>query len=223
MRLDVERDLSASAKAFQEIVWPQYQPILGGEIRHVESVSAQGFEKDLDTLAGIDAWQIHRESGQIYGVGSRVQPVTRGIPPGALPYNTFTIRLERHNGYETEYSKRLHAIERGALYPAITIHGYYCASQRTLLSSMSCKTRELFCLAEECFALDGHQEEFEGYICPNSLTSKGWGRGKTSNADFLWFHFSFIEKHVKSDSRHLVLSDDYISRMNYWRERKAAA
>src|SRR5690606_6164676 len=88
VRAEVARDLSRSAAAFRDIVWPEIkQWCRGGEIIPVESVTESGFASALDQLAGIDAWQAVEDIG-MRGIASRVQWV-------AKPYRSFTIRETR--------------------------------------------------------------------------------------------------------------------------------
>jgi hypothetical protein len=118
---DVARDMSWSAQAFVKYVWPEVASWCGGgELKPVESVSARGFVRDLDVLAGIDAWQLLRDRGYMRGVASRMQVKEKS-------YETFTIRTRRYGDTVTEFEKRVTAIrdrEAGALYPALTVQGY---------------------------------------------------------------------------------------------------
>src|SRR3989304_1287929 len=85
MRPDVADALKASSRAFVEVVWPVVGPgIGGGELVPVETVTASGFAKDLDTLAGVDMWQVVRPEG-MRPIASRMQ-LPRSTPRrGALP------------------------------------------------------------------------------------------------------------------------------------------
>jgi hypothetical protein len=150
LQSDVHRDLSASAAAFINAVWPAIADRCGGgEIVPVESVTAQGFARDLDTLSGIDAWQIIRHRHVIRGIASRIQ-WTDG------PWRTFTIRRSRSTGAATEYEKRREAIanaEMGALYPTLTVQAYF--DQRTdarLLRAAVALTRDVFDCIEQGYA-----------------------------------------------------------------------
>lgn len=146
MRDDIRRNLSQSSYDFVNLVWPIIaNPLGGGELVPVESVTTDGFKKDLDTLAGIDAWQVIREHSAIRGIASRIQPVT-------TPYNTFTIRYRCRSGAETEYAKRLRAIEkaeRGWLFPHLTVHAYINIARDRVLSVGVVSTRQLFLYAQQ--------------------------------------------------------------------------
>jgi hypothetical protein len=128
VRTDVARDLAKSSDAFGHLV-------CGGEYVPVESVEG----RDLDALAGIDGWQVRRDLGRMRGLACRVQWTER-------PFDTFTIRLARSSGAETEYAKRLDAIQSpdGWLYPALTVQAYVSPSQRMLLSAAAVPTRDLY-------------------------------------------------------------------------------
>lgn len=97
-----------------------------GQLVPVESVSARGFTKELDTLAGIDAWQVQSEKG-IRGIASRVQWAPFKTRDGR-PYDSFTIRKARESGVMTEFAKRVDALDRrqreGWISPAITVQAY---------------------------------------------------------------------------------------------------
>ncbi len=142
MRNEVAKDLSRSAKAFLEIVWPVIRDSVGGgELVPVESVTAEGFTKELDQLAGIDAWQIIRADGIMRGIASRVQWVKSN------PYNSFTIRKSRTSGAITEYEKRLLAMKKrrlGALFPGVTVQAYLEEQTDKLLSVAHINTYDLF-------------------------------------------------------------------------------
>jgi hypothetical protein len=117
MRADVAAALSKSAVIFRDRVWPLIgEACGGGQLIPVELVTESRFAKDLDALAGIDAWQILRPFG-MRGLASRVQYTDQ-------PWRTFTIRASLASGYETELHKRLRAIQHGYLYPHFTVQAY---------------------------------------------------------------------------------------------------
>lgn len=144
MRLDVARDLSKSAAAFQDVVWPVISPELGGgELVPVESVTATSFAKALDMLAGVDAWQVCSTDGRMRGIASRVQ----WISSDSKPWNSFTIRKSRATGATTEYEKRIYAlksIREGWVFPGLTVQAYLSSQSNELLSVAAIKTYDLF-------------------------------------------------------------------------------
>lgn len=137
MRL--ESDLKESSKAFLELAWPKIsEQIGGGEIMPVETVTDSTFADTLDQLAGIDAWQIFGNRDGIRGIASRMQKDRN--------YQSFTVRYRRMHGSETEWAKRLKAIDsgHGALLPYLTIQGYYNTTYHNLLSVAAIRTLDLF-------------------------------------------------------------------------------
>ena len=222
MRHEVARDLSESAKAFQFCIWPELSSFFGGEAVHVESVSANGFDKQLDTLAGIDAWNVHPARGHIFGLASRAQP----CPYPSLPANTFTIRMKRHSGSLTEYAKRIDAINVGALYPTWTVHGYYSkkGDSYTLLTAMACKTLALYKLCQTLVESEDHKGDFfnEAKKCWPPKPG-AWGFDSADNADFLWVSFAFVKNKISRSDWHLVASQDYRRLFADWQSRKQAA
>ena len=117
---EVRRDLSASAQDFLRVVIPAIRPLIGrGRIEPVESTAPEGLRRDLDILAGIDAWQMVDEHGRMRGLASRIQ--------WGDNWRSFTVRLERPNGSKTEKEKRISAFlqpQAGWLLPALTIQAY---------------------------------------------------------------------------------------------------
>lgn len=180
MRPDVERDLTDSAYDFARVVWPAIRPWLGGgEVTPVESVTSEGFQKDLDAMAGIDAWHIMRDQHAIRGIASRVQS-------DGNAWNTFTIRLSRNYGrsFDTEYRKRLHALqnaERGFLLPHVTAQAYLSAPRTGQLMSVAmARTSDLFRLAEDII-------ERGAYSNVRDIRGKPlYGKRSTGGEGFLW-------------------------------------
>jgi len=134
--------MANSRADFLRAVVPAILPhIGGGEIVPVESVTAEGFVKDLDVLAGVDAWHLVRGRSVMRGIASRVQ-----WPDGrsGYPYETFTVRVRLRSGRETEYHKRERAIAesvRGWLYPHLTVHAYMRALGGDLLCCAVVETK----------------------------------------------------------------------------------
>ena len=137
-----EQTLTDSRRDFMDIVVPVSLPVLGGgEVIPVEDVSAEGFVRDLDVLAGIDAWHMVREDGLMRGIASRVQwgPV----------YRTFTIRAKLPSGGSTELHKRMQALERsgeGWLFPHLTCQAYLTDHGGPLLAVGVAKTIDILWL-----------------------------------------------------------------------------
>ena len=145
MRLDVAKDLSDSAFEFMRLVWPVIKSRCGGgDVYPVESVTAQFFEKQLDILAGIDAWQVISDTG-IRGIASRVQWMD-----GDNYWPSFTVRMDRHKGRDTEWQKRSNGIKgtNGFLRPALVVQAYVEKPRRTGKLNYVC-----MCRADELYAL----------------------------------------------------------------------
>ena len=131
--------MARSQSDFESIVWPVIRHSCGGGILiPVESVSEASFAKNLDMLAGIDAWQQFSDddAGQVMrGLATRVQWTDD-------PYNSFTVRRSVTSGAKTEYDKRVAAMNgRGFLYPHLTVQAYLHNGQ--LLSVGVAKTSDV--------------------------------------------------------------------------------
>lgn len=154
MRLDVSRDLSDSAHDFLRVVWPAISPwCRGGELKPVEAIAPAQFERQLDTLAGIDAWQIIDDAG-IRGICSRVQWMPKKADGTYDFYKTFTVRKRRTNGVSTEWEKRTLALankEAGFIRPALIVHAYVQMPRRMgeLIYVCMCRADDLFSLAKD--------------------------------------------------------------------------
>lgn len=176
---EVRRDLERSQSALTGVVWPAVAHFCGGgELVSVEG-SPIATHLALDMLAGIDGYQRHTDRG-LRGVASRVQPIWRWV----RPWDTFTIRLSRISGAETEYVKRLFAIENpcgGWMYAHLTIQAYVCRETGALLSAAVVRTKDLFLHAKECREAHGWNGKSAGACYTNS----------TNNARFVvvpWEH-----------------------------------
>jgi hypothetical protein len=140
MRGDIQHDLSASAQDFLQVVVPAIRPLIGnGRIEPVESTVTADFRRDLDVLAGIDAWQIVEQDGRMRGLASRVQW-------GPKVWRSFTVRVARPNGARTEKAKRIDAFLRpqgGWLLPALTIQAYLLRPGGPLIEAGVIRTTDL--------------------------------------------------------------------------------
>lgn len=151
------KDLSDSAKAFIDLVWPIIKPHFNNcEIRPVETVTTIPFYKELDQYSGIDAWVLNRKKG-MRGLASRVQWPNENWSKKRVsdfltfPWNTFTIRRSRASGVLTEFSKRLFAIKNEWLYPYFTVQAYVSkrGNKGELLSVAWCRTIDLIYYIKE--------------------------------------------------------------------------
>lgn len=148
----LQQNLSDSASDFKNIVWPHianHPDIGGGELRSVEAVSKNNFADELDVLAGIDAWQIVANRRGMRGIASRIQWGT--------DYQSFTVRHTKSNGAETEYAKRIYAINNpseGLVYPHLTVQAFLDSRGGQLLSVAAIPTLALFQQIEKLFEWD---------------------------------------------------------------------
>lgn len=231
-----KKDLSDSAIAFIDLVWPIIKPHFGNcKIRQVETVSTVPFCKELDQYAGIDAWVLNDKKG-MRGLASRVQWPDDTWSKQKIndflekPYNSFTVRRSRKSGRITEFSKRYFAIENNWLYPYYTLQAYTSkrGNKGNVLSIAWCNTKDLI-----RYIKDGRpSEEFDIH----EVTKKGgatfyvvywdmftqiyplekWDKKKgyiklmNQNMSFDYFNSKQIEKKVSKEdtfSKKLKLSD----------------
>ncbi|AKJ28711.1 hypothetical protein [Caldimonas brevitalea] len=187
--------LSDSARDFQDIVWPQVSrlPLVGGgTLRPVEAVAASNFRDELDLLAGIDAWQIQHSSSGIRGLASRVQ--------WGRDHDSFSIRLKLPSGKETEYHKRLHAIERkdeGFLFPHLTIQAFLDKKGGRLLSAAAIKTEDLMAAAQ---SLVERKERDHLKNCPKLYGFKRNADG----SEFVFMAWEYLQFIMKLDAKNVV-------------------
>lgn len=190
----VKNDLSNSAHDFLRVAWPALKNELGGgQVVPVEAVTAEGFKQQLDTLAGIDAWQVIEKDSVIRGIASRVQ----WIDARQAPYNTFTIRYRRASKANTEFHKRLQAIESScALYPHLTTQAYVANPVRKghLLSVCVADTAGLYRLAKQCEQQHLKDSDNDAYFIRYDHRYDDWGMNKTTNASFIWIKWDYAEK-----------------------------
>ena len=125
-----------TAKDFRGYVWPKIKDALGGgQLFSVEGSEFDQFKFHLDRVAGVDAWQVNDEASIMRGLACRVQYVEK-------PFPTFTVRKSSSSTL-TEYDKRVLAIQRGGLFPELTIQAYLSDYMREVLGVYVCRTRDL--------------------------------------------------------------------------------
>jgi hypothetical protein len=115
-----------------DLVEPELVAATGEHFVAVEGVSVDEMARLLDTLAGIDFWNVRFGVG-IRGLATRIQ--------WGRSWRTFTIRNQRISGARTEYEKRKQAIEKGWLYPELTLQAY--VDNGKLLSYALAKTTDI--------------------------------------------------------------------------------
>lgn len=144
--------MGRSATAFRDIVWPAVREHLGGaDAFAVEAVTDAEFAKQLDMVAGIDAWVI--PGGRyVRGLASRVQ-----WPRTGLCYRTFTVRYAKANGARTEYAKRRQELVTvGAITPHYWCHAYLRPKDNGLLGAAVALTRDIITLVGEGVGYERH-------------------------------------------------------------------
>lgn len=146
MRREVRKDLSASAIAFRQCVWPKVKAwCREGEIYLAEDPAIEGDPvlQFCDQYSGIDAWQILHKNRRVRGIASRVQ--------FGRAFKSLTIRFRRTTGAETEFAKRLFELKNpanGYVTPGLTIQAY-CTQrpsrgQSELLHAVMVRTSDLY-------------------------------------------------------------------------------
>lgn len=108
--------------------------------------------KHLDISCGIDYLFVSRNSTLTYGIGCRMQDDGQF----GKRYKTFTIRKERKSGHITEFEKRKAAIEKGGLYPYLTLHAYIDRTRDRIDRMALAKTAEIMDYIEKGLADEGH-------------------------------------------------------------------
>lgn len=130
-------DLSDSVKALNSIKDTVLPKLISGKIHTVECADNEILVL-LDQKSGVD--YIRENETGLQGIAARVQWC--GSYP---PYNTFTIRKDRHTGSQTEYEKRIQQIDQGYFYPAYTLQAYFDdRSTMTLKSIAVIETKKLY-------------------------------------------------------------------------------
>lgn len=137
-------DQARTSRAFAEIAWPAIAARLGGGELLVVEDDPHPIMRALDIQAGIDAIQV-LPSGQLRGLATRVQV----IPEGSKPYDTFSVRLERDSGTETEYVKRLNAMRNNYLRPSLVVHGYIRSWDGPVLSVAAARMLDVWRMVHE--------------------------------------------------------------------------
>lgn len=134
-----DKDLKDSVIAINKIKDNYLPKLISGKIHSAENSDVE-IVKLLDVVSGVD-YIAENEHG-LRGIATRVQWGT--------PYNTFTIRSERHTGNCTELEKRLYQIENGYIYPSLTLQAYFDnRKENNLLSIGVIKTKDLYRIYQE--------------------------------------------------------------------------
>jgi len=120
---------------------------------HPETVVTSLEESEEDELKNLDLeycmdYKFKEPDKPEYGVGVRIQYGTN--------YATHTLRLRKHNGQRTEYSKLKQNIENGEPYPKYLLHVYVDSDYHIEILNMAIiPTKALIDLIEDNPKLDG--------------------------------------------------------------------
>lgn len=118
-----------------------------GNIRSIETSNNEILSL-LDKYSGIDLINIDDDCGRMFGMAVRIQPIEKQYKP----WNTFTIRYERHTGTKTEYIKRTEAIKNEDFYPKYTIQAY--TKNGEIVSAAIIMTKQLYEFIDEYINTD---------------------------------------------------------------------
>lgn len=136
--LTVKEKVAKSSEAFRRYVLPVlFSP--EDRIRFEPVEGATGRVSELLDYAGID-WLWRGPNDELTAVSQRTQVVRRN----QRPFNTFTVRVSRLSGSDTEWQKTLKALNSGGrlLVSFVTMQSYLSEDYQ-LLSSGRMKTRDL--------------------------------------------------------------------------------
>lgn len=145
----VTKNISDSASDFLNVVWPAFKDVPGvggGEILPMETEKDVALAKELDRRAGVDAWQLMDGQTGMRAIASRVNWGT--------DYRNFTVRYRYGGGTESEYFKRLYAIENpelGLAKPHLTIQAFVSERGGELLSAAAIPTEDLILQVKRLF------------------------------------------------------------------------
>lgn len=138
---DADDNMDKSIRDFIDTVAPILEEWSDCENVSVEKVTDERMAEKLDTIGGVDSWNI-RQDDMIRGVASRVQWISKKDWTDTPP-DTFTIRKSLPSGRKTEFQKRLEAIRNGGLYPHWTTQAYLDEPGGELLSVGRVRTEDL--------------------------------------------------------------------------------
>ena len=133
--LTVKEKVAKSSEAFSRYVLPVlFSPEDRLKFEPVEG--ATGRVSELLDYAGID-WLWRGSNGELTAVSQRTQVVRH-------PFNTFSVRVSRLSGSDTEMQKTLKALNsKGRLLVSFVTMQSYLSEDNQLLSSGRMKTRDL--------------------------------------------------------------------------------
>jgi hypothetical protein len=129
-----QKDANDSTKALMSIKDSVLPKLISGRIHSIED-SKDGVLILLDQKSGIDF--IRENNAGLQGIAARIQ--------WGYNWRTFTIRKTRYTGTKTEFEKRIEQIDKGYIFPAFTLQGYFDSRQNNdLLGIAIIKTKNLY-------------------------------------------------------------------------------
>lgn len=136
--LTVKEKVAKSSGAFSRYVLPVlFSPQDRSKFEPVEGTT--GRVSELLDYAGID-WLWRGPNNELTAVSQRTQILQRG----QRPFNTFSVRVSRLSGCDTEWQKTLKALDsKGRLLVSFVTMQSYLSEDCQLLSSGRMKTRDL--------------------------------------------------------------------------------
>ena len=131
------------------------RPIIAGLLNGGYILSVEGDDnkvcKMLDMTCGTDYFQVYENSGLVFGIASRFQY--------GKNWASFTVRKARQSGAVTEYEKRKKAIERGGIYPFLTMQAYIDENSGEVNGLAITKTTDLMRFVDAGMAYEQHTRQ----------------------------------------------------------------
>lgn len=172
-------DLAKSIGNFERYILPVLPKLVRGKYIRVEGTLEEIAEM-LDKRVGIDA--MIDQGDLVYGLGSRIQ-IDSGV------WNTFTIRMERESGNQTELEKLRKAILNDSMRPHLTLHAYI--ENGKLQSVAVARTRDII-------------EYIDTHDCP---VRRSWDADTQK-----WAQFAFVYWRDMIEAGYRVVALDYRSK-----------
>lgn len=131
------------------------RPIIAGLMNGGYILPVEGDDNEvcrmLDMTCGTDYFQVYQKSGLVYGIASRFQY--------GKNWASFTVRKARQSGAATEYEKRKKAIERGGIYPYLTMQAYIDENSGEVNGLATVKTTDLMRFVDDGLACEQHTRQ----------------------------------------------------------------
>lgn len=131
------------------------RPIIAGLLNGGYILPVEGDDNEvckmLDMTCGTDYFQVYKNTGLVYGIASRFQY--------GKNWASFTVRKARQSGAVTEYEKRKKAIERGGIYPYLTMQAYIDEVSVEVNGLAIVKTTDLMRFVDDGLAYEQHTRQ----------------------------------------------------------------